>query len=151
MENKAFPFVHNRVIAFGETDAAGIVYTPNFSEFCMAAAEIWFREYLSFDWYHISTNLGLGSPVVRMEVDLFSPLKGSDNLAIEVLVDRAGVSSLTLFFMGRKMTPEGELVELSFTGKFVYCITSVEAGGSIPIPEAQLTLVNDYVSRCAEL
>ena len=140
-----------RTIKFGETDAAAIVYTPRFADFCMEAAEVWFREYLDFDWYHINTELGMGTPVVHMEIDFKGPLHGGDGLAVEVDVARVGSKSLTLCFEGCKKLANGD-VSLSFAGRFVYCFTSKALGGkAMPIPEAQLAMINDYQAQCTKV
>lgn len=142
----AAPFVYKHVVKFGETDAAAMVYTPRFADYCMEAAEVWFRDYLDFDWYDINTARGMGTPVVHMEMAFKHALKGADVLGVEVIVERVGVKSLTLLFTGRKL--DGNESVVAFTGRFIYCITSKEVGGAIPIPDKQLASINEYVASC---
>lgn len=149
--HKDSPFIYRRTVKFGETDAAAMVYTPRFADFCMEAAEAWFREYLDFDWFYANTVLGMGSPVVHMDIDFKAPLHGGDGLAVEIEVERVGSKSLTLYFLGRKELAGGD-VTLSFTGRFVYCFTSRALGGeAIPIPDAQRAMINDYQAQCAKV
>ena len=144
---KRVPFVHWRTITFGDTDAAAIVYTPNFSNYCMEAAEIWFQECLRIDWYLINTNFGMGTPVVHMEIDFISSLKSNDLLGVKVEVERIGKSTITLVLKGeRKRNQENELVNC-FNAKFIFCFTSLKANGAIPIPNEQVLLLNNYKSR----
>ena len=134
------PFEYRLVVAFGDTDPAGIVYTPRFSHFCMEAAEVWFREVADFDWYHITTVLGMGTPVVHMEMNFIAPLRGGDQLAVEIRVEKLGRSSIALAFSGSK----GELRELVFTGKIIFCC--VEQGrGAIPVPPAQRQKIEAFM------
>ena len=143
--SKLVPFVHQRTIRFGETDAAGIVYTPRFSDFCMEAAEVWFRDCLDFDWYRMNVDHGLGTPIVHMEIDFKGPLRGGDVLGVEVLVDRVGTSSLTLLFNGVKEGGAREDREV-FLGKYIYCFASGNKK-AIPIPEKQLAAISDYIDE----
>lgn len=141
------PYVYEHTVKFGETDAAAMVYTPRFADYCMEAAEVWFREYLDFDWYEINTSRGMGTPVVHMEMDFKLALKGADVIGVEVLVAHLGVKSITLLFSGRKLNEDGSVGE-SFSGRFVYCITSQSAGGAIAIPDAQVARIKAYMNRC---
>ena len=131
----AAPYIHWRTIPFGDIDAARIVYAPRFSDYCMEAAEVWFRDYIDFDWYRISTELAMGVPIVRMELDIVGPLRGGDRLGVIVRVAKMGRSSVTLAFEGVREHGNSNERAPSFTAAFVYCFTSVEAGGSVAIPE----------------
>lgn len=136
------PLVHQRKIAFGDTDAAGIVYTPRFAHFCMEAAEYWFRDVINFDWYYINTELGLGTPVVHMEIDFLGPLKAGDQLAVTVLVAAFSRSTISLSFVGTKDDPNAGRV---FTGKIIFCCTAA-GRGAIPIPDTQRRLIEEYMA-----
>lgn len=135
------PFIHQRIIAFGDTDAAGIVYTPRFSHFCMEAAEVWFREIIDYDWYRINIELGLGTPVVHMEVDFLGPLIAGDQLSTRVAVKSLGRTSIALGFEGLK----GPLQQPVFSGLFIFCCTDRDR---IPmlIPARQRGLAEAFVA-----
>lgn len=137
-------YTHLRTIIFGDTDAAAIVYTPNFTKYCMEAAENWFKQYLDVDWYILNTEHQMGTPVVHMEIDFFAPLKGSDKLGVSVEVERVGNSTITLNFRGEKITSPPTKNVYCFSGQFVFCFTSLKADGSISIPEKQLQLLKKY-------
>jgi acyl-CoA thioesterase FadM len=124
------PFVHRRRITFGDTDAAGIVYTPRAAHFGVEAIEAWLLERLGIVWSHMILHDRMGTPFVRLEVDFISPMAPPDELATEVRLERAGRSSLTFRLAGRI----GD--RLCWRGCFVCAFISVETQRSIPIPEA---------------
>ncbi|MCP3674187.1 MAG: acyl-CoA thioesterase [Gammaproteobacteria bacterium] len=144
MNAKESPYIHWRTISFGDTDAAGIVYTTRYTDYCMDASEFWFREYLDCDWYEININQGMGTPVVHMELDFTASLVGSDKLAVVVRVAKIGRSTVTLEYEGlRKKSDNNDLVPV-FTAKFIHCFYSKELDSAIPIPKKQFTLLKEY-------
>jgi 4-hydroxybenzoyl-CoA thioesterase len=141
------PFTHRRTIIFGETDAAAIVYTPNFANFCMEAAEVWFRENADIDWYVINTEHHMGTPIVHMEFDLFNSLKPGDELCTSVEVSKIGKSSLSLSFEGvrlRAQQPEAEV----FRATIVFVFVDTISGTPIAIPQKNLQLIKKYQESC---
>ena len=141
------PYVYRKTIPFGDTDAAAIVYTPRFSDYCMEAAECWFRDYIDFDWYYVNTCLGMGTPVVHMHIDFVAPLKGGDKLGVVVRVAKFGRSSLTLDFEGLRESDDGGQYHC-FSGRFVFCFTSAKTGTSVPVPEQQREFIRSYCAAC---
>lgn len=145
---KSEPFIHWRTVLFGETDAAAIVYTPRFSDYCMEAAEVWFREYIGLDWFQSNVELGLGTPVVHMEIDFVAPLIGGDTLGVLVRVEKIGRSTVILSFEGIKgrNLKNGKIT--SFTARFVFCFTDKKANGAITIPARQRERIEAYAAAC---
>jgi 4-hydroxybenzoyl-CoA thioesterase len=137
-------YVHERTIPFGDTDAAAIVYTPRFSDYCMEAAEVWFSEYLEFDWYRVNTQLGLGTPVVHMQIDFKAPLRGGDKLCTETRVARLGRTSVALSLRGGKVEDDFDNQSLVFEAEYVFCFTGANTNGAMPIPDKQRQLIEDY-------
>jgi acyl-CoA thioesterase FadM len=123
------PFVHARRLTFGDTDAAGIIYTPRVAHFGVEAVEAWFLERLGVSWLHINRDLGMGTPVVRLEVDFVSMMEPPDMLHTEVRLTRIGRSSLGFALTGRI----GE--RLCWQGKFTFAFVSTTRRRSVPIPE----------------
>jgi 4-hydroxybenzoyl-CoA thioesterase len=144
----AVPYIHWRIIPFGDTDAARIVYAPRFADYCMEAAEVWFRDHIDFDWYRISTELGMGVPIVRMELDIVGPLRGGDRLGVVVRVAKMGRSTVTLAFEGVREHGDAHERAPSFTATFVHCFTSVEVSGSVAVPEEQRRFIRAYRAAC---
>ncbi len=88
------PFVHRRDIFWGDTDPAKIAYTGRFSDFLLEAIESFYRDRLGTDWYAITMDEDLGTPFVHMEFDFKSPVTPREPLAITVLVEKFGRSSV---------------------------------------------------------
>jgi len=149
MAQKAFPYIHHRTILFGETDAAGIVYTTRFTDYCMEAAEFWFREYLKSDWYQLNQEHDRGTPVVHMEYDFMASLIGNDKLDVEVIVANVGKSTVTLDFKGIRNCHDSEDNTLSFTATIVFCFYSNHSAGAMLIPDEQLQLLQLYRENCS--
>jgi len=140
------PYVHWRTIAFGDTDAAAIVYTTRYTDYCMDASEVWFREYLAMDWYQINVEQGLGTPVVHMELDFTASLIGGDKLGVVVRVKKVGNSTVTLEFEGLRQRAGIVQHTQCFTAKFIHCFYSNELAGAMPIPDKQRKLLNLYLA-----
>lgn len=142
---KQVPYVHWRTVPFGDTDPAGIVYTPRFSDYCMEAAEVFFRDYIAADWYHINTKLGFGTPVVQMEITFKAPLVANDRLGVVVRILDVGRSTVTMALEGIKERPQAAGHVTAFVGRYVFCF--VEKGkGSMPIPSGQRELIEAYLA-----
>jgi len=145
---KVMPYVHWRTICFGETDAAGIVYTTRFTDYCMEAAEVWFREYLDSDWYQLNRQHERGTPVVHMELDFMASLIGNDKLGVRVLVKKVGKSTVTLEFEGNRVRNGSDDTILCYTATIVFCFFSNATAGAMAIPEQQLQLLENYCQGC---
>lgn len=146
---KIIPFVHRRTILFGDTDAAAVVYTPRFTDYCMEAAEIWFRDYVGIDWFRHCTELGRGTPVVHMELDFTAALIGNDKLGVEVRIGRLGRSSVTLDFKGVRTRGEDKPVTC-FTARLTFCFISTENRKALTIPEDERALIKAYIEGCQD-
>lgn len=140
------PFVHRRVPTWGETDGARIVYTVRFVDYAMDAIEAWFREVMQLDWFRMNTELDMGTPFVRIEMDIKTPLTPHDVLETCVLVEKMGRSSLTFNVVGKR---NGE--EVSFESRFVCSMVRTSTMTSISIPDPLRQNVYDYMAKCASL
>lgn len=123
-------FEHRRRVAFGDTDAAGIVYTGRFSSYALEAIEAWFRATIGVSWYEMTTDLGIGTPFVHTSLDFRSSLTPRDELLTEVALSKAGHSSLTFTITGRVADSR----RLSFEGRFVCVFVDKASAKPIAIP-----------------
>jgi len=145
----AFPFIHWRTISFGDTDAAAIVYTPRFTDYCMQAMEVWFKEYIGVDWYRINVCEQRGTPVVHLEMDFYGPAIAGDQLGVRVLVNEVGRSTLIMDLEGRKKAAMGETQQQKiFSAKYIFCFVDTEKNRSIAIPSETLARVDRYLREC---
>ena len=84
------PYVQKRKPKWCETDGAQIVYTVRFVDYAMDAIEGWFRDVLKVDWFRMNTELDMGTPFVKIDMDIQSPLTPHHELEVRVLVERMG-------------------------------------------------------------
>ena len=82
------PYVQKRIPKWSETDSAQIVYTARFVDYAMDSIEGWFRDVLGVDWFLMNTELDMGTPFVKIQMEFKSPLTPHDELEVRVLVDR---------------------------------------------------------------
>jgi len=141
----AAPLVYRRRVRWGEGDPAHIVYTVRFLDFAMEAVEEWFREVLGADWYRLNMELGMGTPVVHLELDFYSPVVPGDILEIPVRVERLGGASIT--FALRARLPDGRE---PFGGRIVCSLVDNQRMRAIPVPPEYRERIEAYVRACGE-
>lgn len=137
------PYVHERKIRFGHSDAAGIAYTVRFFDFAMEAIEGWFEQVAGTPWYVINTELGYGTPFVHIEMDIKAPLRPGDHLACRVLVKETGRSSIRFGVDG--FDGDDNLV---FVSQWVCVLADNRAMKSIPIPDDLAARIAQYRRCC---
>lgn len=142
---QAIPFIYWRRVMFGNTDPAGIVYTPRFTDFCMEAVEVWLDEHIGVNWPDMNINEGRGTPVVNMEITFLSSVRANDRLGVEVKVEKIGRSTVTVALVGRTQSPGQELLVEAFKAKFVFCFTG-ENKKSMTIPEENRRRLDAYLA-----
>lgn len=138
-------FSHERRVHFGDSDAARIVYTPRFLEYAMEALEIFMADIIGFDWYHMNSVHGFGTPFVKVEMEIKAPLKPGDRVNITVLVDKIGGSSLHFHTVGKRH--DGEVC---FETRFVCVVADQAAEKSIPIPDLMRARLEAYRDVCVK-
>jgi len=122
------PFRYPSTIQFGDTDASGrIFYATLFRH--IDAAEHAFMRSLGLQAERPGQN-DWGLPRVHAEADFFAPLTYSDDVEIEVRVERLGTTSYTLGFKVWNGT------DIAATAQIVIVTISREAGRPMPIPPA---------------
>jgi YbgC/YbaW family acyl-CoA thioester hydrolase len=139
------PYVHKRVPKWSETDGAQIVYTARFVDYALDAIEGWFRDVLRVDWFLMNTQLDMGTPFVKIDMDIKSPLTPHDELEVRVLVGRLGRSSFTFDVVGIRNGSQ-----ISFESEFVCSMVRKSTMRSISIPDDLRQRAQDYMSACAE-
>jgi 4-hydroxybenzoyl-CoA thioesterase len=133
------PYLHHRVITWGDTDAAQIVYTVRFFDFAMEAIEGWFRAVLGLDWYTLNIDQHIGTPFVNVSMDISTPLTPRDRLCCAVHVERLGRASLTLRVLGRK-----EDGTETFDARHTCCFVNSQSMTAIPVPPEFRTTIEAY-------
>lgn len=144
-ENNKAPYIFSRVINWGDTDAAQIVFTGNFFSIAMEAIEGWFRAILDVDFYELNVHRNLGTPFVHVDMDIKARLTPENTLNIKVLIDRIGRSSIAFKLIGER--DDGVV---SFESKYICSVVEIPGYQSISIPDEFRTRINDYMHLCEQ-
>jgi acyl-CoA thioesterase FadM len=126
------PFVHRRIVVWGDTDPATIVYTGRFLDFMLEAIEALLRERVGTDWYRLNIDEKTGTPFVNVGLDFKSPVTPREPLDIRVLVARVGRSSVTFAIQGSG----AESGVLKFTGSATFVFVTTADARPCDIPAA---------------
>ena len=141
------PYRYLRSIGFGDTDAAGMAYTGRLSNILLEAIEGWYRDRLQTDWFHMTQDLGMGTPFVKLGLEFQSPVTPREAIAIEVLAVRVGRSSTS--FAARATGVETGV--LCFTGEATNVFVSTSSLSSIEIPEPFNSAIRHEVAMAEAL
>ncbi len=137
------PLIVQRIVKFGETDAAGVVYTGRFLDYALEAFDTWFRHVIGLTWPQQAA-LNVGTPAVSCHLEFARPLRAGDPLAIEVLIDRIGGGSFTMRTVGRDR--DGQEV---FVGTMTFATIDTQNRAPIRIPDAYRDKMTAYLAACA--
>jgi 4-hydroxybenzoyl-CoA thioesterase len=140
----AAPVVYRRRVQWGDGDAGHIVYTARFLDFVMEALEEWWRQVLGVDWYQLNLELGMGSPVVHVELDFRAPVIPGDVLAMEVRVVRLGRSSITFDVRARLADEARE----RFSAHMISSMIDNKRTRAIPVPKDFRARIEHYMRAC---
>lgn len=134
-------FVQERIIDWGDCDAAGIVYYPNYFRWIDGTFHALGRA-AGFDQVSLARDFGLmGTPLVEAGLKFRSPARYHDTLRIEARVTRLGGSGLGL---GYALSVGGRAVAEGHEGRaFV-----AEVDGqlkAVPIPDPIRAALEPYL------
>jgi 4-hydroxybenzoyl-CoA thioesterase len=119
-----------KLIRFHHCDPAGIVFYPQYFVLIHELVEDWFSQGLHIDYAEFVREHGLGLPMVKLECEFLAPNPMGDVLALELVVERIGNSSLTLSVRGTAKGRE------SLRATLTVVHTSLAQMRPVPIPEA---------------
>jgi 4-hydroxybenzoyl-CoA thioesterase len=140
----AAPLVVRRIVKFGDTDAAGVVYSGNFLDYALEAFEVWFSRVIGVSWQQQHDEMGVGTPAVACHLEFARPLRTGDILDIEVLIDRIGGGSYTTRTVGRN-----EAGQDVFEGKLTFASIRFADRKPVPLPALYRERMEAYVAACA--
>lgn len=109
------PFVYRRIVHWGDTDPARIVFTARFLQYALDGIEVWFEDMFGYDWYALNLDLGIGTPFRFANLDFRAPLTPRHELEIEIGVSHVGNTSIRFDLQGYGQKKDGTR-ELCFTG-----------------------------------
>lgn len=118
-------------IRFGDTDPAGIVYSPVIFHYLHIALEEFFAARCGTSYAELVRQRRLGFPSVNVRAEFLRPLAYGDRARIEVEVRRIGRSSLALGYTIHRCS-DGEL---AVRAEAVHVCVDLTALRPTPIPE----------------
>ena len=131
------PFSHELRVRYGECDAQGIVFNPNFLAYVdVVLTEIW-RE--SMGSYDLLLETGVDTVVGEANMRFLAPARFDDVLRIEGGFDGLGTTSTTLKLWFRRA--DDLLVEADIR----YVFVDLETWQKSPIPDAVRTGLEPFL------
>lgn len=134
-------FVQDRIIDWGDCDAAGIVFYPNYFRWIDATFHALGRA-AGFDQRSLARDFGLiGTPLVESSLKFLSPGRYHDSLRIAARIARLGGSGLTVAYA---LSIDGRAVA---EGHEARVFAAAGEGGKLrpaPIPEAIRAALEPY-------
>ena len=125
----AAPFRYPYTIALHDTDAAGVVFSPQIFRICHQAYEA-MMESIGLSLGSILEHRRFGLPVTHLEGDYFKPLTVGDKIDVTVSVESIGSSSYTIAYEWRM---DGEV---QARAKTVHVCVNTQNLNSTPLPDA---------------
>jgi len=125
-----------RRVRLGHTDAAGVIFFPRLLEM---AHESW-EDHLEAAGMPLGKALALDGPlwpIVHCEADFRRPMRVSDELRVQLWLEREGASSCTLAH--RFLSPAGEVLAEART---VHAAMDRRTGASVPLTEGMRRLLD---------
>ena len=120
----------NHIVAWGETDPAGIVFYPNFYHWFDFATHEMFKAAGLSPSELLSSN-GIILPLVSSAADFFKPVKYDETVTIQTTVEKVGSKSITI---SHKILLYGEVAVKGIEVRVWVKQTDGEVKG-MPIPE----------------
>jgi acyl-CoA thioesterase FadM len=130
-----------RVVAWGECDPAGVVYTPRFADYAVEAYHFFLGELIGRPLQKRLAEHGLGTPMKAMHFEFHRSLWPDEVFTIEVYVAGLRTRSFDLSLIARKADAEPAFSALLSP----ICIGDT-ARASIPIPDFLRTALEAYAA-----
>ena len=92
-------FTTSILVRFGDLDGAGIAYYPSLVNFLHVAFEDFFTGHVGIPYPEVFKG-GLGLPMVKVDMEFFSPVHYGDRVEVGVVVERVGNSSVQIRYEG---------------------------------------------------
>lgn len=138
------PVVVRRRVKFGECDPAGVVYTPNFSEFALSAYQWFVSSLLGEPMFAAMKRIGFDSPIKALSVEFLNMLEVEQVFDMTCLVTDIRNRTFDVEITGRSITdPPRDLFVMRLTPIMV----SRTERRSIEIPDALRQSLEQYRRR----
>lgn len=130
-----------RTVKWGDCDPAGILYTPRVFDYITEAVESWYHDVGGVPWMEMIGS-GQGAPTVHTSVDFRTPMEPGLDLAIAVLLEAVGSTSLSFRILG-----DGVDGVRYFEGRLVSVFIDFATRRPIPIPAGVRGRAEAYAGR----
>jgi 4-hydroxybenzoyl-CoA thioesterase len=121
-------FTTSILVRFGDLDPAGIAYYPNLVNYLNEAFEDFFVGHVGRPLPEVMRG-GLGFPAVKLEMEFLSPVRHGDSVAVGVVVERVGRSSVQTRYEG---SVKGRPV---FRARIVAVAVDMGTFRPVPVPD----------------
>lgn len=126
------PFSYRRTVRFADTDAAGVVFFPNYLAICHEAYEEALAEAgVALQSFFAET--GIVIPIAKSTADYLRPLRAGDKLRIDLTAERLSANSFALSFELFRLGPPEKLAARVRTE---HVATSPAKRERVPLPPA---------------
>ena len=139
------PLVVRRRVKWGECDPAGVVYTATFSDYVIAAAELFYETIFNSSPQLAKNTHQFGTPSRALSLDFLSSLRPDDEFNIAVRVSEINTRTYVLDFAAT--TPEGTPV---FNARLTPICVARPERRSIEIPPIFRQALLDYQRDCGD-
>lgn len=126
-------FEHRCAVRWGDIDAAGIAYFPQFFDYVHQAIEALFAA-LPGGYAALTQKRRVGVPTVHLEADYRAPLRYGDQVVVQTRVRSLGRSSVRFEHTLLRCAPEGSGLEPSASVRQVVVVSDLAALRSIEMP-----------------
>jgi 1,4-dihydroxy-2-naphthoyl-CoA hydrolase len=133
----SLPFRFPYTIALHDTDAAGVVFSPQIFRICHQAYEALMAN-IGFSIGSILEHRRFGLPVAHLEGDYFKPLTVGDKIEITVTVETIGDSSYAIAY---EWTMDGEV---QARAKTVHVCVNTQNLKKTPLPRELKSALAHY-------
>lgn len=138
----AAPFTVELPIRFSHTDPAGIVYFPNYFDFCNGVIEDWYTRGLGIDYARMIFEERRSAPIVHAECDFYVPSLMGDRVSFSLLLAKIGRTSIDMEIYGHV---EGTL---RLKANIVTVFMDLNTRKSVALPDAMRQKFEAYRTAC---
>jgi 4-hydroxybenzoyl-CoA thioesterase len=131
-------------VRFGDVDAAGIVYYPNFFNYFHQTFEEFFGLCAGVPYEQVLREDRVGFPAVHLETDFKQPLRHGDVIDVEMGIRRIGKSSFTSAYRLSRSA------DVCATADIVTAVISLDTMRAIHIPEKYRRVLEQHLLKPAQ-
>lgn len=134
-------FTREVTVRFSHCDAAGIVYFPHYFDMFNGLIEDWYAHELATDYAALVLEGGIAFPFVHIECDFKIPSRMGEVIALTLLVERVGSSSLGIAIVCHRDGVE------RLRAHMVTAMMSLTTRHKVALPPKLRNAIEDYRRR----